>query len=196
MDLEEYKWQVSTFLAILRDPTEDFLGTEYSLVLGKENVLETHCDQPFWGGSGTYTTKLVATSTTNTKVVLNIVLLEQLSEVMRNGQGWSLQFEGVQYEFVVEKESGELWIENFFEIPTRLSLRSLGAGPSTPHSAAPINPTSRLRLASRLRSRLSGPGMVPSSPSHAPPYPTTVLPDLPTVYFLLFLLLLIVLLFS
>jgi hypothetical protein len=147
MDLEEYKWQVSTFLAFMRDPTQEFLGTEYCLVLGKENVLETHCDQPFWGDFGIYTTKLMATSTTNTKVLLNIVLLEQLSEVMRSGQGWSLQFEGVQYEFVVEKET-----------PTSFSTRSFKGDPSEAQSVAPVNPISRHRLEFRLKSRSSGPG--------------------------------------
>ncbi len=140
MDLEECKWQVSTFLAFMRDPTQDYLGTEYCLVLGKDNVLGTHYDQSFWGGSGMYTTKLMAKSTTNTKVVLNIVLLEQLSEAMRSGQGWSMQFEGVQYEFVVEKESGELSSENLFETPTSFSPRSFKDGPSTPRFAAPVNP--------------------------------------------------------
>lgn len=183
MDLEEYKWQVSTFLAFMRDPTQEFLGTEYCLVLGKENVLETHCDQPFWGGSGMYTTKLLATSTTNTKVVLNIVLLEQLSEVMRSGQGWSLHFEGVQYEFVVEKASGELSIENFFETPTSFSPRSFKDSPSTPRFSAPVNPTSRLRPEFRLKSRSNGPGHgtdVAQLRSASPNYPPTS-PDHPPI---------------
>jgi hypothetical protein len=144
----------------MRDPTQEFLGTEYCLVLGKENVLETHCDQPFWGDFGIYTTKLMATSTTNTKVLLNIVLLEQLSEVMRSGQGWSLQFEGVQYEFVVEKET-----------PTSFSTRSFKGDPSEAQSVAPVNLTSRLRPEVKIYGPTS-PNYHSTSPDYSPTSPT------------------------
>jgi hypothetical protein len=160
MDPSEYKWQVSTLLAFMADSSNYILGTEYSLVLGKENVLEERCDQRFWGDLSLYTTKLMATSTTNTKLVLNIVLLEQLSEVMRSGHGWPLQFEGVQYEFIVEKKT-----------PTSFSTRSFKGDLSEPQSFAPVNPTSRLRPEVRIYGPTS-PSYHSTSPDYSPTSPS------------------------
>jgi hypothetical protein len=87
MDTAEYGHQVSALLAVMLDPKNNFKGRDYALLPKRDNVMEALTNQPGRDGSGVYSIKLVARTSTSTRLRLTRILLEKLGTVKTDWPG-------------------------------------------------------------------------------------------------------------
>ncbi|PMD26575.1 hypothetical protein NA56DRAFT_743910 [Hyaloscypha hepaticicola] len=104
MDTSEFTHQVNLLLSCLRDRANNCLGTLHTLTPSKSTMIATLFRQPGSRStdSRTYTTKILAIASPNTKARITMPLLNKLEILKTDGPGWKTTYLGAEYQFVVE----------------------------------------------------------------------------------------------
>ncbi len=153
MDISEFTHQVSILLSTMRDPKDDFLGKYYMLTFAKATVIESLVYQPTRDGrdSHTYTTKLIATPSPDTRARITIPLLDKLGILKIEGLGGKTTYLGVEYQFVVqdsEPQSASFSSSSLSEreLEDHVSRLEAHAGTEKASNTSSDNPTVPIKL--------------------------------------------------
>jgi hypothetical protein len=117
----------------------NFTGRDYVPFSNTDNVMEALTSQPGRDGSGVYSVKLVARTSTSFRLRLTRTLLEKLGTVKTDWPGWNLEYEEVQYEFLVEEGSGSPISPAFSPTSPAFNPVSPNFTPMSPQYQGPVN---------------------------------------------------------